>query len=222
MESQIWHPPAGSVSLGRGVLWKGTMSSVTGGCLSVREKALPQLLPWCQPLQFLLVFHWCLSSCYSSAGWSSEGVSLNKSMCAFFKGNCLGLHKFLPLTQSPLFFSARSCGNWPSWHWNPGLGNLVWGWYSSLLRHPSQIFIHHIQMWDQPVLCCHRSYSLDGYGFFNSVLTRLPFNLIFGGSEWWLFCVLVVIWCGRERRWAVFTYATILTRSLKLFYTLDK
>ena len=30
-------------------------------------------------------------------------------MCGFFKRNCLGLQKFLPLIQSPLVFAARSC-----------------------------------------------------------------------------------------------------------------
>ena len=38
--------------------------------------------------------------------WSSEEVSLNKSLCGFFKRNCLELQKFLPLTQLPLVFAA--------------------------------------------------------------------------------------------------------------------
>ena len=41
MESQIWHPPAGSVALWREDSEKGTMSSVH---LFVWEKAIPQLL----------------------------------------------------------------------------------------------------------------------------------------------------------------------------------
>ena len=45
-----------------------------------------------------------------------------KSMCGFFRGNCLRLQKFLPPTQSPLDFAARSCGDLSSWHWNPELG----------------------------------------------------------------------------------------------------
>ena len=57
--------------------------------------------------------------------WSSGGVNLIKSLYGFFKRNCLGLQKFLPPTQSPLLFAARSYGNCLSfWHWNPGLGSL--------------------------------------------------------------------------------------------------
>ena len=48
-----------------GWLRKGTMASAH---LSVREKTVPQFLPWCQTLQFVPEFHWCLSSCYPDAG----------------------------------------------------------------------------------------------------------------------------------------------------------
>ena len=82
--------------------------------------------------------------------WSSEGVSLSKSVCGFFKEKYLGLQKFLPPTQSPLVFAARSYGDLSSWHWNPGLGGLLWGCDSSLLRYPFQIFIYHMWVWDQP------------------------------------------------------------------------
>ena len=75
-----------------------------------------KLLPWC---------------------WSSEGVSLSKCVYGFFKENCLGLQKFLPLTQSPLVFAARSYGDLSSWHRNPGLIALVWGWDPSLPWHLS-------------------------------------------------------------------------------------
>ena len=87
--------------------------------------------------------------------WSSEGVSLSKSMCGFFKGNCMELQKSLPLTQCPMVFAARSCGYLSSWHWNSGLGGLVWGWDSLLPRDSSWIFIHHTWIWDQsgPCLC---------------------------------------------------------------------
>ena len=35
--------------------------------------------------------------------------------------------------------------------------------------------------------------SLDGCGFFSSVVVRLPFNWISAGSEWWLLYISVVI-----------------------------
>ena len=59
---------------------------------------------------------------------------------------------FRLLTQPPLAFAARTYTDFSSWHWNPELGDLKWGWVSSLLRYPSQIFIHHMWMWDQPIL----------------------------------------------------------------------
>ena len=74
-----------------------------------------KLLPWC---------------------WSSEGANLSKSLCESFKRTCLGFQKFLPPTQSALTFTARSCGDLSSWHWDPGLEGLVWDWDSSLLRYP--------------------------------------------------------------------------------------
>ena len=40
--------------------------------------------------------------------WSSEGVSLSKSVCGFFRRNCMGVQNFLLLTQSPLLFAARN------------------------------------------------------------------------------------------------------------------
>lgn len=42
----------------------------------------------------------------------------------------------LHLTQPQLLLvsKARSYGDYSSWHWNPGLGNPVWGWDPSLLR----------------------------------------------------------------------------------------
>ena len=49
--------------------------------------------------------------------WSTEGMSLSKSMYGFFKRNYLELQKLLLLTQFPLFFAARSYGDVPSGYW---------------------------------------------------------------------------------------------------------
>ena len=54
-------------------------------------------------------------------------MSLSKAVCGFSKGNCLGVLKFLLLTQSLLVLAARSYWDLSSWYYNPGLGGLVWG-----------------------------------------------------------------------------------------------
>ena len=148
MECQIWHPPGQLCGSVGGWCRKGTMP-----CPPFCLGAVPQILPWSHILWFLPECHWYLSS------WYSDWVILSKCECGFFKRNCLGLEQFLPLTQSPLVFAARSYGDLSSWHWNPGLGGLVWGWDSSFPRFPSQIFIHHTWMWDQPILHLCPSYQ---------------------------------------------------------------
>ena len=139
MVSQIWHQLASTVG---GGFRKGTMASAG---LDARYFAFS-----CMPLVPFKLLPQC---------WSSAAVSLSKSVCGFFKRNCLGLQQFLPLTQSPLVFAARSCGDLSSWHWNPGLAGLVCGWDSSLARYPSQIFIHHTCVLDQPILHLHPFYQ---------------------------------------------------------------
>ena len=131
--------------------------------------------------------------------WNLERVSLHKSMCGFFERKCLRIQHFLPLTQSPLVFAARSYGDLSSCHWNPGLRGLVWGWETLLLRYLSWMFIYHMWVWDQPILCL-RLYYLSGWMWFNSTVVRLPFSLISDGSDWWLLYSLVVIlmWLCKE------------------------
>ena len=117
MEPQIWHLPTGS-----GVLWGRVQKRNNGLCLPFcLGESCPSALallsdtsvPPCMPLVFFKLLPQC---------WSPEGVSLNKSLCGFFKRNWLGLQNFLPLTQFLLFFSVRSCRDLSSWHWNPRLG----------------------------------------------------------------------------------------------------
>ena len=84
----------------------------------------------------------------NSGARAHRELSLTKSVCGFFKKNCLGLQKFLLPTQSPLVCAARSYGDLSSCHWNPGLGGLVWGGDSSLPRYSSRIFSH--DMWVGP------------------------------------------------------------------------
>ena len=125
--------------------------------------------------------------------WTLEGLSLSRSVhVQVFQRNCLGLQQFLPPTQSPLVFVARICGDLFSWHWNLGLEGLLWGWDSLPLRYPSRVFIHHTWVRDQAIPCLCPSYQSQ-WMWFNSVVVRLPFSSISGGSECWLFYILVVI-----------------------------
>ena len=82
-----------------------------------------KLLPWCQ---------------------SSERVSLSKSVCGFFKRNCLEFLQFLPPAHPHWFLHPEDMGTSLLSHGTlePWTGGLVWGWDSSLLRYPSQIPPH--------------------------------------------------------------------------------
>ena len=101
-----------------GVFRKGT--TVLSSSLNLGEYCTPTLRCMSDTSvtpHMLLVSFKLLPQC-----WSSEGVSLHKSICRFFKRNCWGLQKFLLLTQSPLVNAARSYGDLSSWYSNPGLG----------------------------------------------------------------------------------------------------
>ena len=123
MESQIWHQSARSVALW--LCGRRAQKRDNGLCppFCLGESCLTALalmpdtsVPPCMPLVPFKLLPWFSSS---------KGMSLSKSMCGLFKRNCLGLQKFLPLTQSPLVFAAITYGDLSSWHWNPGLGGLV-------------------------------------------------------------------------------------------------
>lgn len=66
--------------------------------------------------------------------------------------------------QSPPVSTARRCEDFSSWHWNSGLGSLVWGQDPSLFQevlHSQEdippILDCHAWMWNQPVLHLRRS-----------------------------------------------------------------
>ena len=92
MMSLTWHDLTSAVG---GEFSKGTMASAH---LDANTSVSP-----CIPLEPFMLLPWFQTS---------EGVSL--SPYGYFKRNCLGIQDFLPLTQYPLVFTARSCGNLPS------------------------------------------------------------------------------------------------------------
>ena len=98
-----------------------------------------------------------------------------------------------------MVFTASSYGHFSSWHWNPGLEGLVWGWNPLLLMGSSAtemslpIFIWHTCMWDQPVPHFYPTYQSWCGFFFKSLVVGLAFSWISGCTEWWVSCSLVVI-----------------------------
>ena len=115
--------------------------------------------------------------------WSSEEVNLSKSMCEFFKGNCLELQKFPLSTQFPLVFTARRYGNLSLWHGSPGLGAWCRAGTPCSQDIPPE-FLSSIHGCGISPFCVSTSpTSMDGCGFFNSIVVRLSFNSISDGFE---------------------------------------
>ena len=114
-------------------------------------------------------------------------------MCGFFKRNCLGFQEFLLLTQSPLVFAARSYGDLSSCHRELVLETWCGAGTPHSQNIPPEFLFTTCVCGTSPFCICAPPTSLDGCGFFNSVVTRLPFNSISDCSEWWLFYILLVI-----------------------------
>ena len=78
-------------------------------------------------------------------------------------------------------------------------------------------FICHMQVWGQPILCSHPP-PVSMWLLLVSLVVRLLFSYILGGSTWCLFYSLVVIlvWLWEDVS-TVFTYSAILTGHWKHF-----
>ena len=91
-----------------------------------------------QSLQPLPICSWWPSSCCPGVESQSRWVAYVLSLCGSFKLSFSKIWQFLALPQPPLLFTARSCGDSSSWHWNPQLCSLAWGWDRLLPRYPSR------------------------------------------------------------------------------------
>ena len=108
-------------------------------------------------------------------------------MCGFFKRKCLGLQK--SLDSIPTSFCSQK------------LWGLIFLALEPRVRCPGVVLgllapkISLLSFYpSHSVFCvCTTPTSVDGCGFFSSVVVRLPFNLISEGVERWLFSILVII-----------------------------
>ena len=207
MESEIWHPPAGSVAL-----WVRVQKRDNGLCLSFCwEKSFPQLLPWFQIPPLPAECHWHPLSCHHSAGDQREWVWV--SLCVgSLKGTAWD--SAVSYTNSvPDGFCSQKLRELIFLELVPWIVGPVWGW--DWLLSP-QISLLNFYLPHMDVGPTHStSLPLPPVWMDMVSLIRLPFSLIFDGCEWWLFYNLVVnlIWlCGEA---AMFTYAAVLTKSKK-------
>ena len=115
--------------------------------------------------------------------WSPEGVSLCNPVVGPLWGHAWESYSFCA-APTPTGFTARSYGDFYSWHWNLGLSGLVCGWDSFLPRYPS---------WFLSITCgCGTSLScvsnppspLNQCDLFNPLVVVLPYNPIFDSFEW--------------------------------------
>lgn len=127
--------------------------------------------------------------------WSSEWVSLSKFVHRPFKRNIWNY--ISPLCHSatiPVVFIARNYEDYSTWHWNPGLGGLLWDWNALLLKgdYATEIFIWNSSshMWFGTHLSIFLSLS---YQSPHILSYKTLFSCISGDSQWWLFCSLFII-----------------------------
>ena len=98
------------------------------------ETSVPPFIP--------LVPFKLLPQCWSSREWVWAGKSVRG-----LRGTAWGSSSFFHKLNPHWFLQPEAMGTYL-----PGQGFLIWIWDSSLLRHPSQIFIHHMWVRDhQPI-----------------------------------------------------------------------
>ena len=117
--------------------------------------------------------------------WISEGVSLSPCVGSL-RGTAWDSRSFFHQLNPYWCLQPEVIGTYLPGTGTLYLGGLVWDWDSWLPRNSSRIFTHYMWVRDQPVLCLRISTSptsLDGCGFFNSVVVGLPFSSIYDSSE---------------------------------------
>ena len=138
----------------------------------------------CIPLVPFKLLPWC---------WSSEVVSLSKCMCGSLRGTAWGPNSFFHRLNPHWFLQPEVVGTYL-----PGTRTLGWGtWCGAGTPRswdiPPKFLSTTCGCETSPSHVCTPPTSLDGCGFFNSIVVRLPFRSITENSEWLLFYILAVI-----------------------------
>ena len=161
---------------------------------------------WLWPLATSLHPPWKIS-CAGAGWWCSDmvcscplgvqalrspGVSLSPCVGSL-RGTAWGSRSFFHRLNPCCFLQPEVVGTY-----FPATGTLGWeAWCGAGTPRSQGIppeFLSTTRGWETSPFCiCAPPTILDGCGFFNSVVVRLPFHLIFDGSEWCLFYILVVI-----------------------------
>ena len=167
----------------------------------------------CIPLVPFKLLPWC---------WSSERVNLSRWACVCsLRGTAWGSRSFFHQLNPCWVLLPEVMGTYL-----PGPGTLGWGaWCEAETPCCLDIPLGFVSMTrgqgTSPFHICASPTTLDVHGFFNSIVVRLPFNLISNGSEWWLFHILVVILMWLCEEVTMSDYTSILTRSPSTFYFLN-
>ena len=120
------------------------------------------------------------------------------SLCASLRGTAWGSRIFF-YQLGPCWVLQQVVGIYL-----PHTGILGWGaWSGAGSPHSQDIppdLLAPTHGWETSWFCiCTPPTSLNGCGFFNSVVVRLPFNLVSGNSEWWLYILAVILmWLCRD------------------------
>ena len=135
--------------------------------------------------------HWCLSSCYPGARAQRELVRVSQCVGSL-RGTAWDSRSFIHQLNCRWFLQPDVMGT----HL-PGIGTLGCGVWCEAGTPCSQdippSFLSTIRgCRNNPFHVSAPPTSLDGCGFFNSVVVRPPVNLIADDRKWWLFHSLVV------------------------------
>ena len=170
------------VSLLCGSVWGGLRKWTLATAWTLEfiwEEAVPWHSPWCQILQFLSICHCCLSSCCPGAGAPRECIWVSpKSIADLLRGDtwehCSSFHHPNPYwLLQPEVMGA----------YIPGTGTLgsvvccgavcpcFWGIHLDF-------YLPHVCV-KLPVPYLHPATCLDECDFFNSLIVRIPYSLIF-------------------------------------------